>query len=154
MGIILLLAGVGFTLMLTEMFLPGGVLGILGGLALIGAAVVGYVNFGMAGGTLILVALGMLTLAGFCTWMKVFPRTAVGRRLTLASSLSSGDTMPESDGLAGLEGVAATTLRPAGKALIAGRRIDVVAEADFIEAGTPIVVIAVEGARVVVRKKI
>ena len=154
MGIILLLAGVGFTLMLTEMFLPGGVLGILGGLALIGAAVFGYVNFGAGGGTLILVALGLFALAGFCTWMKIFPQTGVGRRLTLASSLSSGDTMPDSGGLVGLEGVALTTLRPAGKALIAERRIDVVAEADFIEAGTPVIVIAAEGARVVVRKKV
>lgn len=153
MGIIILLAGAGFILMLTEMVLPGGVLGILGGLALLGATVLGYMEYGAMGGTLILCGLGALTLAGFCTWMKVFPRTAVGRRIMLESSLSTGDTLPATTGLIGQEGVALTTLRPAGKALIHGQRVDVVAESDFLEAETAVVVIAAEGARVVVRKK-
>ncbi len=153
MDTILLLAGVGFVLLLTEMFLPGGVLGVLGGLALMAAAVLGYIHFGALGGTMVLCALGGITLVGFCVWMQIFPRTAVGRRLTLASSLSTGDTLPTTAGLIGQEGIALTDLRPAGKALLAGRRVDVVAESAFIEVETPVVVIVSEGARVVVRKK-
>ena len=50
----------------------------------------------------------------------------------------------------GLAGVALTDLRPSGKALFGERLVDVVSLGDFIEAKTPIRVIEVEGARVVV----
>jgi membrane-bound serine protease (ClpP class) len=48
-------------------------------------------------------------------------------------------------------GTAFTQLRPAGTALINGRRVDVVTEGQLIERGTPVRVVAVEGMRVVVR---
>jgi len=153
MTAILLLAGVGFGLLLTEMFLPGGVLGVLGGLALLAAVGLGYSEFGAMGGTVLLCGLGTATLIGFCIWMAVFPRTAVGRRLTLGRTLTTGDTMPTSSPLIGCEGVAITPLRPAGTARIEGRRVDVVAESELIEIGAEIEVIAAEGARVVVRRK-
>jgi len=41
-------------------------------------------------------------------------------------------------------------LRPAGMALINGRRVDVVTEGAMIERDTPVRVVAVEGMRVVV----
>lgn len=44
-----------------------------------------------------------------------------------------------------------TTLRPSGTAVINGKRVDVVSEGAFIEAGQVIKVVAVEGLRVVVR---
>lgn len=47
--------------------------------------------------------------------------------------------------LAGKEGVAHTTLRPAGIAKINGNLVDVVMEGDFIDAGSPIVVLRVVG---------
>jgi len=42
-------------------------------------------------------------------------------------------------------------LRPSGTAVINGKRIDVVTEGPFVERGSPIKVVEVEGARVVVR---
>jgi membrane-bound serine protease (ClpP class) len=56
-------------------------------------------------------------------------------------------------GLLGAEGIAATTLRPAGTAEINGKRVDVVSDSEYIEQGKPIIVTAVEGMRVVVREK-
>ncbi|MDO7788233.1 NfeD family protein [Desulforamulus aquiferis] len=53
--------------------------------------------------------------------------------------------------LLGKVGVAATPMRPAGSALIDGKRIDVVTEGDYIGPGTPVLVIKVEGGRVVVK---
>ena len=48
-------------------------------------------------------------------------------------------------------GKALTPLRPSGTAVIGGKRIDVVTEGPFIEPGTAVKVVAVEGMRVVVR---
>ena len=50
-------------------------------------------------------------------------------------------------------GIALTPLRPAGTARIGERRVDVVAEGEFVERDAGIIVIACEGARIVVRKK-
>ncbi len=55
--------------------------------------------------------------------------------------------------LLGVEGIALTTLRPAGTAEFNGKRIDVVTDSEYIEHGKPIIVTAVEGMRVVVREK-
>ena len=52
--------------------------------------------------------------------------------------------------LVGQSGTASTQLRPAGIAIIAGKRSDVVTRGDFISAGTHVTVVEVEGARVVV----
>jgi membrane-bound serine protease (ClpP class) len=48
-------------------------------------------------------------------------------------------------------GTALTNLRPSGTALIDGKRVDVVTNGSMIERGAEVKVIAVEGARVVVR---
>ena len=48
-------------------------------------------------------------------------------------------------------GVALTHLRPSGTAKINGQRVDVVTETGFIERGTPVKVVAIEGVRIVVR---
>ena len=55
--------------------------------------------------------------------------------------------------LLGAEGIALTTLRPAGTAEINGKRVDVVTDSEYIEHGKQIIVTAVEGMRVVVKEK-
>ena len=53
----------------------------------------------------------------------------------------------------GKTGVASTKLRPAGTALIESTRVDVVTTGDFIEKETEIVVVRVDGNRIVVEEK-
>ena len=54
--------------------------------------------------------------------------------------------------LCGLTGTAQSVLRPAGKARIGDRMVDVVSNGPYIQAGTQIEVIEVAGNRVVVRE--
>lgn len=155
LNLIIALTAVGLLLEVAEVFVPGMVLGSLGALCLLGAVLVGYMNYGVLTGTLIFAALAVITLGGFLVWMFSFPRTAVGQLIMLPTSLVRGDSRPPSSSdLLGLEGVALTPLRPAGTARIDGRKVDVVAENDFIPSEEVITVIRVEGMRVVVRKKI
>jgi len=55
-------------------------------------------------------------------------------------------------GLLGAVGVAATTLRPAGKAQFGEDFLDVVAEGDYVNAGSRVQVIEIEGNRIVVKE--
>ena len=60
---------------------------------------------------------------------------------------------PDLTQYAGKSGLAVTTLRPGGIALIDGIRIDVVTFGDYIDAGTNIVVDKVEGSKIFVKKQ-
>ncbi len=149
---VLVLTFVGFLLMASEVCVPGMILGMLGGLCLAAAIVFGYVGFGAFTGTLILAGIVTTTFVGFIVWMFAFPHTAIGRRIMLKNNLPSGKSLPPKESLLGKSGPAITPLRPAGTALIEGRRVDVVSESSLIPAGESVVVVLEEGARVVVRK--
>jgi membrane-bound serine protease (ClpP class) len=58
--------------------------------------------------------------------------------------------LPRAD-LVGLEGVAVTDLRPAGTAQVAGERVDVVTEGEYVPQGGAVRVVRSEGYRHVVR---
>lgn len=77
--------------------------------------------------------------------------------VTLRTSLSRSDGVQSQDSefehYFNKEGTAVTDLRPAGKATIEGNRIDVVTRGDYIEKGSPIFVVTVEGNQVIVRTK-
>lgn len=51
------------------------------------------------------------------------------------------------------EGIALTSLRPSGTAVINGKRVDVVSEGGFIDQEAKVIITAVEGTRVIVREK-
>lgn len=57
-----------------------------------------------------------------------------------------------SEELVGKTGKALTDLRPSGTAEIDGKRVDVVTDSEFIEKGSSIEVVEVEGIRVVVKE--
>ena len=52
----------------------------------------------------------------------------------------------------GKTGLALTTLRPAGTALIEGKRLDVITPGDFIEKDTQITIVSIDGNKIVVDK--
>jgi membrane-bound serine protease (ClpP class) len=142
----------GLLLIGAEIFIPGGVLGLIGGLALLAAVFVSF-TFGAQFG--VLATLMIIILLGVCIiiWIKFFPNTPVGRALTLSGSTRAYKaTSEEMPSLLGKEGVATTTLRPAGIAEIEQRRIDVVADGGWIEQNRPVRVIEVSGNRVVVEE--
>jgi membrane-bound ClpP family serine protease len=149
---ILLLCFFGFLMLGAEVFVPGMILGLLGSLCLLVAVGISFSAYGVFVGTLCAIGLSIIAGAGFVVWMSVFPHTAIGRRIMLKTSLPSGEGTPV-EKLLGKEGTAFTVLRPAGIAVIDGRKVDVVSEADFISPGDPVVVVRDEGLRILVRKK-
>jgi membrane-bound serine protease (ClpP class) len=151
--LVVLLVALGVVLLGVELFVvPGfGVGGILGAVSLLGGTGVAWVMLGPAWGALVVVASVALSTALFIAAMRT---GVVKRRLVLQESLPRGQGT-ESEGLRGLvgaPGTAHTDLRPAGIAEIEGKRIDVVSDGGFLERGTPIRVVAVDGPRVVVAR--
>jgi len=86
---------------------------------------------------------------------KFLPKSSTFSRLILAESEKTNKGFVSANKISkivGKEGVALTTLRPAGIVEIDGKRIDAMTEGDYIEKGEKIVVISSEGIKVVVAK--
>lgn len=156
-SIIILMIVLGVLLLAIEIFvIPGfGVSGILGMAALITG--IFLVTDSLLEGVLFtggaLIVLGIIAYLSFQS-----PRT---RRLWQKFSLTTRQTINEGyvapniqyETYLGRSGLSLTLLRPAGTADFDGDHLDVVTEGGFIEPGTGIRVIAVEGTRIVVREE-
>lgn len=143
----------GLLLIGLEIFLPGGVMGVVGGIALCAAVVISFGAFGASGG--ILAASAIVILLGLClvVWIKYFPQTPIGRALTLSKTGKTFKANDEKQNVwLGKEGVTQTELHPSGIALIEGKRVDVVADGGWIDQDAPVVVIRVTGNHVTVRR--
>jgi membrane-bound serine protease (ClpP class) len=150
MALIITLLLLGAVLIFLETLLPGMIAGILGFLCLLGAVILGYRDFGAQTGSLILVGVLVGLLIGTWCWLKFFPGSRMAQKFISRSAVGElGVDQPE---LLHGTGTALTQLRPSGVAHINGRRVDVVTEGGLIERGANIKVVAVEGARIVVRE--
>jgi membrane-bound serine protease (ClpP class) len=160
----LLLVAAGIVLLALELFvIPGfGIAGILGIVALGAGLTLSLVGAGTTTAMVIAavarVALSLaVALVGFLVVLRFLPRLAFARGLVLESGLGALTdylTAPGDDRRwLGKRGTAASVLRPAGIADVEGERIDVVSQGEYIEAGVPIVVIRVDGNRIVVRRE-
>jgi membrane-bound serine protease (ClpP class) len=147
---IIALVVVGLLLIFCEVFIPGGILGTIGGVVLLGGIVAGFardVNWGLG----LLVAVMVLGSVGFYLWVKYFPRSRMGRQLILANDARTWQGYDATkQALLGKEGMAHSQLRPAGTAMIEGKRVDVVTQGELVDANSRVRVIKVEGNRVVV----
>ncbi len=150
MGTILILFVLGLLLILAELVLPGMIAGIIGAGLLLTGTVMTFLQFGWVPGLLVSGSLAVVAMALFGVWLRVFPNSYFGRKLTLSKAVSASAPQPGQAELLGATGVALTPLRPAGTARIHGQRVDVVAEGPVIEIGASVIVRRVEGIRVVV----
>jgi membrane-bound serine protease (ClpP class) len=141
----------GLFLIGSEIFLPGGILGVIGAASLIGAAVIGFNIFSPVLGWLSLLLILILTGLAVFIWIKYFPKSPVGKALSLAQNISAKD-QDNSPWKPGMKGIALSDLRPSGKALIENRRADVIAEnGTWIERNAAVELTKVEGNRIHVR---
>lgn len=111
------------------------------------------------------VVLGGLALAIGFVWLlnKYLPQIPGARGLLLSPGAptppaAAGSPSPAAMSAGGAivqlgdAGTTLTPLRPAGKAQISGRRVDVIAQGQMIEADRPVEVVELAGGRVVVRE--
>lgn len=150
--IVLFLLGIG--LLILEMFLPGGIVGALGGISIIGSLfVAGENNTHMA--VSILIAL-VVSLAVSILMVKVFGKQMKFlKRMILTDSTNSESGYVSNINrldLIGRTGIAYTAMRPSGIAIVDDERIDVVTEGSFIDKDSLVKIVKTEGSRIVVRE--
>lgn len=160
--ILLFLIGLG--LIALEIFvIPGfGIAGISGIILVIASlflALTGTMpvfDFDIVSTAIIQLAVALLAAIVLILMMaKLLPKSSIFSKLILSTSETSESgfvAYPSEKELLGMEGITLTDLRPAGSVEINGKRVDVVADWDYIEKGKKIKVIKVEGIKVVVQQ--
>ncbi|HKI79648.1 MAG TPA: NfeD family protein [Ignavibacteriaceae bacterium] len=86
--------------------------------------------------------------------VRFLPKSNTFNKLILADDEQATKGFVSSNSLhklVGKEGKALTTLRPAGMAEIRGEKVDVIADGDYVQQGSKLKVIRVEGSKVIVK---
>jgi membrane-bound serine protease (ClpP class) len=145
---------IGVILVLIEFFIPGGIIGLLGFTAVVGSLFLAtgdpvHMTISLLIAVTVSILVFILLVKVFGKQMKFFRKMI----LTDATKTEQGYVSnPNRLDLLGVEGKALTDLRPSGTALVKEERVDVVTEGSFISKGSSIVIVKVEGSRVVVRE--
>ncbi len=147
---IIILAVLGTVMLAAEMLIPGGIVGLVG-LGFLVASVVLAFQLGVGTGIAVAFGVFVVVVIALALWMRYFHKTPIGKYFTLRSKVRQPPALEENRELIGKSGTAQTDLRPSGKALIDGSKIDVVSESRHIARDTEIKVVQVEGNRIVVR---
>lgn len=145
---------IGILLMIMEIFLPGGIVGAIGFISIVTGLVMaaydtkqGIASLGIAAVITVIVTILLVKRFGGNGLFKKFILGDVQRN-------EEGYVAPKDQrDLLEKTGVALTPLRPAGMVKVDGKRVDAVSIGGFIPAGTPVVVVQVEGTRVVVQEQ-
>lgn len=147
----MLFAVVGVILLAAEVFLPShGVLGLMAGAAFVTSVVYCF---------LISVTLGAVVFAVLCIagpvvalyMVDFWPQTPIGRRLVLPKMSGDGAETATQVTTVGQRGVAITELRPVGVCQFGGVRVEAISQLNIIGVGSTVEVVAMDGARPVVR---
>lgn len=144
----------GIVLLGIEAVVPGTCIFGVSGMVLLLAALYFYLGAGAMASIVVAIVSVIALIVGI--WLvKKAPHTWIGRRLTLTLESTKDRGYSGNDertDLLGREGIARSVLRPAGRVIFDDTPVDVVTDGEFYEPGTKVVVVAVTGGRVVVRK--
>ena len=149
---IIVLLAAGLIFMLLEVFLPGGILGLIGFLLLIGGIISGFFYSATVGFILLLSSL-VIGLISLYLWVKYFPNSRFGNFLFPSDNAEDWHSYKEEDSLyLNQIGTLESDCHPCGTARINGNRVDVISRGEVIEKGAIIKVIETKGNRIIVTK--
>jgi len=155
-NIIIFLIVVGMLLLVSETFMPGGILGTIGFILVLVGVIMTYNMHGSSMGHTVLGITLVSTIVLVVAGLKIFPKTSLGRSVILDNNVSKENgfdtSLDKLDGLLGMSGSVLTDLRPAGIAKINDKRVDVTSEGGYISSGESIKVVRIDGNKVLVVK--
>lgn len=150
MSAVILLFLTGALLLTAEIFLPGAIAGIVGGLALLAGSILAFVNFGSAVGAA--ATLGAVALVGVMLYVELvwLPKTRFGRRLVVEAVVGDQATVAASRAVVGKSANAVTTLAPSGYVTVDGQRYEAFSRSGHVPRGAVLTVVDVDNFRLIV----
>jgi len=147
---ILFLAGI--LLLAIEVFVPGAIAGIVGGIAIFIGVVVAFNLYGPEGGMLALLAGGLLLGLTFYLEFVVLPKTKLARTISMRATVA-GTSQPAVADLAVVldqQGETITPLSPGGYVRLQGRQYEAVSQSGYLAKGVAVRVTGLDNFRLIV----
>jgi len=150
----IVLQALGTLVVIAEFFIPSG-----GFLSIAAAGLFGYSLFlafahvSITAGYLFVAADAVLIPTLVLVGVRIIAKGPASLKTTLSQAEGVSSQPAELQRYVGKEGTTVTALHPAGIALIENKRLDVVSSGEYIGKLTPVIVTAVTGNQIVVRKK-
>lgn len=154
MSLIAILFLIGVMLLAAEVFLPGGIIGVFGGLAMLAGCVVAFQEYGSSGGTA--ATLAALVLLGLTFYVELvwLPKTRLGKKLIVQATVASTSqpALASTAEVVGKSAEAITPLVPSGYVLVEGRRYEAFCQSGHVAVGTSLNVVGLDNFRLIVTK--
>jgi membrane-bound ClpP family serine protease len=153
MTLIATLFVVGVILLGFEVFIPGGILGVLAGLSMLAGTSLAFIDYGLGGG-LMAASIAVVMVGGMLYFeFKILPQTTFGQRLFLKAAVDGVSSPERERDYVGAEGTTLTAMAPSGYIEIDGRRLEAFSRSGFLEAGQPVRVVGTDNFRLIVTSK-
>lgn len=153
MTLIIVLFVAGVLLLAAEVVVPGAILGVIGGIAMLIGVIVAFDRYGFNGGALATgIAFALVALALFIEFV-LLPKSRLARKLSMTATVAGTSQPPIADrGIVGKRAVAVTTLAPSGIVECEGRRFEAFARTGHVAAGEQLDIIGIDNFRLIVSK--
>ncbi|MFO8028110.1 MAG: NfeD family protein [Opitutales bacterium] len=153
MSFILALILAALVLVFFEVILPGGILGLLALLCVLGATWLGAANYGALGAALTF--LGSLAAVVLLVYVefKLMANTSFGNRFLLGSSVTGHSNVAQGEeSIIGREATTITRMNPSGKIAIDGRPYEAYSQDGYIDSGETVVVAKRDNFKLIIKK--
>jgi membrane-bound serine protease (ClpP class) len=152
MTLIVLLFAIGVLLIVLEVIVPGGVLGVIGALSMLGGCVLAFRHYGTTGGSLAVA--GALAVLGLSLYLEfaLLPRTRFGKKFFLQQAVDAKSQPLPADPtvVLGKMAEAATTMAPTGYVLLDGTRYEARSQSGLIAKGATVRIVGVDSFHLIV----
>jgi membrane-bound serine protease (ClpP class) len=150
---IIFLFVIGIIMIGLEIFLPGGILGIFGGLAMLAGCVLAFLEYGAGGGLLAVAAAVFMVAVSLAIEFVYLPRTKFGQRMFLKAAVTGASSQAvDLKSVEGRECESVTVLAPTGVVLLDGKKHEAFCPDGYTPSGTRLVVRGSDNFRLIVSK--
>lgn len=154
MSLIIGLFVAGIFLLALEVIVPGGIIGVVGGILMLVGVALAFVRFGLEGGA---IASGAAIVVGAIVLYLEFvllPRSRLAKALSMTETVAGRSQPPIADRAAvlGRQVTATTTLAPSGYVEFDGRRYEAFARSGLAQRGERLEIVDVDTFRLIVSK--
>jgi membrane-bound ClpP family serine protease len=144
----------GIILLAVEVVVPGGILGIAGGILVLLGVTVAFFRFGVQGGA---IASGAAVVLGAIVLFLEFvllPKSRIAKALSMTGTVAGRSQPPIADrtSVLGRHVTAVTQLAPSGYVELEGRRYEAFTRSGLVQRGERLEIVDVDNFRLIVTK--
>ena len=152
---ILVLFALGLILLALEVVVPGGVLGLTGGVLLVVGVALAFDGYGAGGGGLALLAALVAVAITLYFEFVLLPRSRLAKTFSMTATVAGRSQPAIADrSVIGRRVVAVTTLAPSGMVELEGRRFEAFARNGHVPAGTELEIVDLDNFRLIVSQPV